>query len=159
MTQMKERGVINHDYLVLELQPGDPSSKKFYILAEKLVAGGKLGKAGIYISYKTADEAGFLLNDKTKLYDIKCGQKHFIPLDSILAILKEVNPDYSLRNANCWDYATKTTKWLAMKCAEVYGISAEEKARFISEHDNLEVNLNNKKMQNVAKTVAAYMGL
>jgi hypothetical protein len=64
--------------------------------------------------------------------------------------LKEANPHYSIRDNNCWDYATKTAKRVALEYAQVAGISALEKARLEKESGNLEASLSMLNMHNTA---------
>ena len=68
-------------------------------------------------------------------------------------MLKLEDPDYSLRNANCWDYAKNTAKRLVRGCAQVGNISASEKTRLQKEHDTLEANLAVRHMHNIAKSL------
>ena len=135
--QVSSRSLINHDYLVLELQGG--GGEKYYIRAHKLQRGGDQEKAGIYINPLEKKAVKNELNNGVKLYAIKCGVH--IPLMSIIKTLKAANPDYNLRDNNCWDYATFTAKELALECSRVAGITSVEKARLEKESSDLEANL------------------
>jgi hypothetical protein len=144
------RGLINHEYLVLEVQSSSPT-EKLYILAEKI--GGK-GEAGIYI--QKAEPADY---DKKNvvLLDIDCGGVP-MKLDSLQSLLLEADtPHYNLRDHNCWDYATSATKRLLMECiAKVSGGDEAKRARLQQELQDLEANLNSKNIVNTWKKVVGW---
>ncbi|KAG0601170.1 hypothetical protein M758_11G089500 [Ceratodon purpureus] len=150
------RNLINHDYLVLELQRGGSSSEMLYILAQKLgrmsstSSSNSTGGAGIHITSIPVNSLREILHDGVKVHSVDCGKK-FIPLDKLNSILQKEDPNYSLRNNNCWDYALATTKWLVMECIRAEGTDRDEKDRLQQELDNLEANLNAKQMFNTAK--------
>lgn len=146
-------GVVNHDFLVLELQPGNRKYDKFFILAEKLYSGTNK-RAGIFIKYQTAEEIQFYLTDKTVSHSIECGKQ--ILLEELLKILKSVDPDYCLRDTNCWDYAIRVEKKLLRVLADDPKTSEEEKARIRLERQNLEANLVTKGMKNLWEKVKDY---
>lgn len=143
MRQMKD--LINHDYLVLELRPGAPTAEVMHIMAHKL-------RGGIHITHIPSSDVTSVFHDGVRCFTVACRKKR-IRLEALVAILKEEDPDYSLRNANCWDYAKNTAKRLVKGCVEVPGISSAEKARLQAEHDNLEANLTFHHFQNVAKSL------
>ncbi|KAG0556980.1 hypothetical protein KC19_11G092700 [Ceratodon purpureus] len=150
------RNLINHDYLVLELQRGGSSSEMLYILAQKLgrmsstSSSNSTGGAGIHITSIPVNSLREILHDGVKVHSVDCGKK-FIPLDKLNSILQKEDPNYSLRNNNCWDYALATTKWLVMECIRAEGTDRDEKDRLQQELDNLEANLNAKQMFSTAK--------
>jgi hypothetical protein len=145
------RGLINHDYLVLEVQPSSPT-EKLYILAHKI--GGKSG-AGIYIQMA-------LPADYDKKYvvllGIDCGGVP-MKLDSLQSLLLEADtPHYNVRDHNCWDYATSATKRVLNECiAKVISGGDEAKvARLQQELQELEAKLTNKNFINTCKKVIGW---
>jgi len=151
---VQRRGLINHEYLVLELVPevqSSPSDKR-YILAEKV--GGK-GKAGIHV--QMAEPADY--DEKNVvLLEIECGG---VPmrLDNLQKLLLEADtPHYNLRDHNCWDYATTATKRLLNECITKVSSGGDEakRARLQRELQDLEANLNAK---NIVKTWKRVCGL
>lgn len=148
MCSVQMKDLINHDYLVLKIRPGEPKAEVLHIMAHKL-------RGGIHISHIASSDVTSVFHDDVRCFTVDCGKREpkRIRLEALLAILKEEDPDYSLRNANCWDYAKNTAKRLVKGCVEVRGISSAEKARLQSEHDNLEANLTFRHIQNVAKSL------
>lgn len=144
--QMKD--LINHDYLVLNIRPGEPKAELLHIMAHKL-------RGGIHITHIPSSDIASVFHEGVRCFTVDCGkrEKKRIRLETLLAILKEEDPDYSLRNANCWDYAKNSAKRLVKGCVEVRGISSAERARLQTEHDNLEANLAFRHIQNVAKSL------
>jgi hypothetical protein len=140
--------LINHDYLVLEIRPGDTRMDRFFIVAQKL--SGK--NPGIHISRVVLEEKASVLHDGVLHYSILCDKK--IPLKTLVDILKEGDPDYNLRDANCWDYATAATKRVVKECAHLPGTSEEEKTRLEKEHDDLEANLTSKTIISTLKLLS-----
>lgn len=149
-TQM--RGLINHDYLVLELQCS--SAGPLYILAEKTGHGTEVG---IHID-PLVDRADidYRLHDGVKLHNIDCQRKR-IKLTKIQDILKEALPHYNLKDNNCWDYAFAATQRLLKECMVCDGISGAEYKRLKAKHDNLESDLNQKNVKNSVKMAMAYI--
>lgn len=145
--------LINHDYLILELHSGVPSAGTIYIKAEKASAP----KPGIHINAIPAVSITDVLHRGVKLLTVDCGNKP-IGMTELLAVLKKEDPDYSLRNANCWDYALATTKHLLKRCVEVPGLSAQEKDRLLRVHDSLEANLSRKHIRNTVRNVMEGFG-
>ena len=130
------RGLINHEYLVLEVQSSP--TDKLYILAEK--KGGK-GKAGIYIQKA---EPGDYDEKNVVLLGIDCGGVP-MKLDSLQNLLLEADtPHYNLRDHNCWDYATSAVKRLLMECITKVSGGDEAKRQLQKELQDLEANLNSK---------------
>ena len=130
------RGLINHEYLVLEVQSS--TTEKLYILAEK--NGGK-GEAGIYIQKA---EPGDYDEKNVVLLGIDCGGVP-MKLDSLQNLLLEADtPHYNLRDHNCWDYATSAAKRLLMECIVKVSGGDEAKRQLQKELQDLEANLNSK---------------
>lgn len=150
------RALINHDYLVVEVQPGETDAGSLYILAHKLGKGtgsSSNSKAGIHISLIPADEVSDNLHTGVQVYTVRCGNLR-IPFKKVTQVLKEADPHYSLRDNNCWDYATATTKRLLQECIHAEGISAGEKARLQKELNDFESNLNSRQMMSTFKMVS-----
>lgn len=131
--------------MVLEIQPGDSKQPIFYVVAQKL--SGE--KPGIHISPVSLEKKEEVLHKGVLHYLIDCHTK--IPLKSLLEILKEGSPHYSLRNANCWDYATATTKRLLQECAHMSGISTTEVIRLEKEYNDLEAHLTSRSIRSTFK--------
>jgi hypothetical protein len=132
--------LINHDYLVLEIRPGDTREDRFFISAQK--QNGE--KPGIHIASVKLEEKASVLHEGVLHYSINCNKK--IPLKTLIEILKEGDAHYNLRDANCWDYATAATKRVLKECAHLPGTSEEEKIRLEKEHYDLEANLATSKL-------------
>ncbi|XP_024397826.2 uncharacterized protein [Physcomitrium patens] len=145
------KDLINHDYLILVIEAGEPSAEALYIKAHKL--GGD--KAGIHITHVPSSVIDAVLHEGVRCFTIDCdrGEKKRMQLEALLAILKKENPNYSLINANCWDYAKNTAKSLVRGCVEVNSISAAEKSRLQKEHDNLEAQLAFRHIHNTATSL------
>ncbi|KAG0577164.1 hypothetical protein KC19_5G135700 [Ceratodon purpureus] len=146
MRQMKD--LINHDYLILKLQPGEPNTEPLHIMAHKL-------RGGIHITHIPSSDISTIFHEGVRCFTVDChrGEPKRIRLWELIAMLKLEDPDYSLRNANCWDYAKNTAKRLVRGCAQVGNISASEKTRLQKEHDTLEANLAVRHMHNIAKSL------
>ena len=142
------KDLINHDYLVLKIQPGEPNAEALHIMAHKL-------RGGIHVTHIPSTDLASVFHEGVRCFTIDCdrGERKRIRLWAIIALLKVEDPDYSLRNANCWDYAKNTAKRLVKACVEVGSISAAEKARLQNEHDHLEANLAFRHMHNIAKSL------
>ena len=132
--QIQNRGIINHEYLVLKFQSNPTDT--LYILAEKAI-----GEQGAGIAVQKVEPTENDLNP-VLLLEIDCGGVA-MNLDSLQKILLEADtPHYDLRDHNCWDYATNATKRVLMECiAMVSGGDEAKKAQLEKAHKDLEANL------------------
>jgi hypothetical protein len=157
--EVQKKRLINHDFLVLKLQPEKQNEPAFYIKAEKVAGGdddkGKPATAGIYISVHEG------LNDQDMerrccLHRIECGSIH-VSLDKIIAVLKKKDPNYDRRDENCWDYARKTTEWLLEACKKALATEkCDEYRRLHWELEHLEINLVKKHAVNTVDRAVKY---
>ena len=147
---MQMRGLINHDYLVLEVQSSSPV-ETLYILAQK--NSGK-GTAGIYIQKAEPEDYD---EKNVVLLGIDCGGVP-MKLDSLQTLLLEADtPHYNLQDNNCWDYATKATKRLLNECIfKVSGGDEAKRARLQKALQYLEANLYSKNIINIWKRLVAW---
>lgn len=142
------RGLINHDYLVLELESG--GAAKLHIFAEKLT--GRAQEVGIHIeALVDKSEVDYRLHEGVRLYAMQCRTK--IRLPKIEEILKvATDPHYNLKDNNCWDYAFAATRRLLNECTACVGPESPEYNRLKQMHDNLEGDLNRKSIKATLKT-------
>lgn len=147
------RGLINHDYLVLELESG--GAAKLHILAEKLT--GRAHEVGIHIeALVDKSEVDYRLHEGVRLYAMQCRTK--IRLPKIEEILKvATDPHYNLKDNNCWDYAFAATRRLLNECTACVGPESPEYNRLKQMHDNLEGDLNRKSIKATLKTACEYI--
>lgn len=125
---------INHDYLVLEMRYGS-TDKKLFIRAEK--SGHPPEKAGILLTV----DANFEKSQQSVcLFTIPCGGKE-LGLSELLAILADHNPDYSLRDQNCWQYTRRSARRLLHQCKQQEGLSDAELTRLQVEEDTMETRI------------------
>ncbi|XP_024397987.1 uncharacterized protein [Physcomitrium patens] len=147
------RGLINHDYLVLELESG--GAAKLHILAEKLT--GRAQEVGIHIeALVDKSEVDYRLHEGVRLYAMQCRTK--IGLSKIEEILKgATDAHYNLKDNNCWDYAFAATRRLLNECTACVGPESPEYNRLKQMHDNLEGDLNRKSIKATLKTACEYI--
>ncbi|KAG0612881.1 hypothetical protein M758_6G059500 [Ceratodon purpureus] len=144
--EIQKRGLINHDFLVLEIQPGN-GGENFYILAEKLRRDEE-GRVGIFVTYRSKGDAPCWYNKDTKLYTVFCRMKQ-IALNKLEKVLLSADPNYCLQGNNCWEYAMRTVQNLLLELAEDCKTSeAEIKTKLLEEYTNLEANLNDSNIKN-----------
>jgi len=151
IVELQKKRLINHDFLMLKLQPGAPDKPAIYIMAEKVAAGEDGSKAGIHISIP---EGGENMERKCCLRRIECRSQ--IGLLDLTAILKKQSPDYDLINDNCWDYARNTTKFLLEECILRSSGACEDQKRLQKELKNLDANLVNKHFVNTSERIVKY---
>jgi len=123
---------INHDYLVVEV---GYDTDKLFIRAEK--SGHAPEKTGILL---TVDSDYEETQQSVCLFTIQCCAKE-LSLPEILAILADHNPDYSLRDQNCWQYTRRTARRLLHRCKQQQGLSGEELRRLQGEEDTMETRI------------------
>ena len=157
---MQKKRLINHDFLILEIQSGPrhrhtPQSS-IYILAEK-VANNLECKAGIYIT--KFDEDPSVIDTKYALHSIDCRSSRFGSLDELIKILRPCSLDYSILHNNCWDYTLSTTKSLLMACIKIAkdGERTDKEERLQKELNHLEVHMMHNHVGNQVKRAANFV--
>lgn len=126
--------IINHDYLVLEVGYGDgDQAEKLFVRAEK--TGHPPEKAGILV---TVDDEYEQTKSTVCLFTIRCFGRDIGRLPEILAILVDFNPEYSLRDQNCWQYTRRTARRLVRECQQGGGLSDEELRLLQIEEESVE---------------------
>jgi len=131
----KIRGLINHEYLVLELQASP--TEKLHIHADKRSGPDP----GIHVDKALPEDYD---KKKVVLLEIHCGGVP-MKLNSLVDRLSKADiEDYNLRNNNCWDYALRATKVVLNECILGARSGVEEVARLQEEIRNLEANLTKK---------------
>ncbi|KAG0620761.1 hypothetical protein M758_4G241600 [Ceratodon purpureus] len=127
--------IINHDYLVLEVGYGY-DGEKLFVRAEKM--GQPPEKAGILL---TVDPNYEETESTVRLFTIRCFGREIGRLPEILAILADHNPEYSLRDQNCWQYTRWTARRLIQRCQQQQreGELSDEELRLLQiEEDSIE---------------------
>lgn len=137
------RGIINHDYIVVELVP--KSGDNLHILAEKRSEGppGIHVRKAVPAEYK--DECVVTL-------DVNC---YDVPMDLNTieeCLLQADTPDYNVKTHNCWDYATIACKQL-LKCVSEFAVDVGTKEQLLKQLTDLNDNLLRAQMFNAWKIV------
>lgn len=117
--------ILNHDYLVLEMGYGADMGETMYIRAEKTKF--EEGDAGIIIAVDLDFER---TEGQALLITIQCLDKR-IGLRALQDILGEHNPDYTLRDQNCWKYARWTARRLLQECRQDRSNLSREEHRML----------------------------
>lgn len=136
-TEQRKR-FLNHDFLILKLQPRDRDVPPLHIWAEKVGEDHSSGedRPGIHISLCNDVED---VEQRCSLLKIACGCS--VSLPDILSILQRQGPNYDERNDNFWDYTRETTKWLLEACIQDCRTRARDKMRLQAQVTHLEANL------------------
>lgn len=123
--------IINHAYLVLEVEYGYVGDN-LWIRAEKI--GLLLEKAGILL---TVDSKYEETESTVRLFTIRCFGRDVGHLPEILAILANLNPEYSQRDQNCWQYRRWTAMRFMQRCQQ--GELTDEELKLLQiEEDSVE---------------------
>jgi len=133
---------LNHDFLVVEVSYG---SKRLFIRAEK--SGHNPEKAGILL---TVDSNFEETQESVCLFTIPCCGKE-LGLAELLDILADHNPDYSLRDQNCWQYTRRTARRLLHRCKQLQGLSDEELRRLEVEEETMESRIATGQLKRVVR--------